>query len=157
MDDRLLQKSSLAIELLPETKQDRQMAALMKLQTKSAQERESEKRLDILMKPALPGATQTTFGGLKRQKALNAHLNFNDLGIKKPLEAKVETISKANEECFENLKYSAAEIEIETLSNIASENASDISKSIASMLDLPKSLALVCDYASSTSSNDASD
>ncbi|GBP00977.1 Coiled-coil domain-containing protein 130 homolog [Eumeta japonica] len=68
LDDKLLAKSSLDIALLPETQQDRQMAALMKLQSKSAQEREEEKRIDILLQPAIPGLTQTTFGGLKRQK-----------------------------------------------------------------------------------------
>jgi len=59
------------------------MAALMKLQTRSALERESEQRLELLMRPALPGATATTFGGLKRQKALNSQLHLEDLGIRR--------------------------------------------------------------------------
>lgn len=83
IDRQLLAKSSLDIALLPETQQDRDMAALMKLQTRSALERESEQRLDLLMRPALPGATSTTFGGLKRQKALNTQLQLQDLGIKR--------------------------------------------------------------------------
>ncbi|KAH8290277.1 hypothetical protein KR054_001552 [Drosophila jambulina] len=83
LDRQLLAKSSLDIALLPETSEDREMAALMKLQTKSALERESEQRLELLMRPALPGATQTTFGGLKRQKALNNHLQLQDLGIRR--------------------------------------------------------------------------
>lgn len=83
LDRQLLAKSSLDIALLPETEQDREMAALMKLQTKSALERESEQRLELLMRPALPGATTTTFGGLKRQKALGTQLQLQDLGIKR--------------------------------------------------------------------------
>ncbi|XP_033246766.1 coiled-coil domain-containing protein 130 homolog [Drosophila miranda] len=83
LDRQLLAKSSLDVALLPETDQDRQMAALMKLQTKSAIERESEQRLDLLMQPALPGATATTFGGLKRQKILNTQLQVQDLGIRR--------------------------------------------------------------------------
>lgn len=59
------------------------MASLMSLQSRSAQEREEEKRLDILLKPALPGATTTVFGGLKRQKILNTALQIKDLGIKR--------------------------------------------------------------------------
>ncbi|TDG47865.1 hypothetical protein AWZ03_005646 [Drosophila navojoa] len=83
IDRQLLAKSSLDIALLPETQQDRDMAALMKLQTRSAIERESEQRLELLMRPALPGTTSTTFGGLKRQKALSTHLQLQDLGIKR--------------------------------------------------------------------------
>lgn len=83
LDRQLLAKSSLDIALLPETEQDREMASLMKLQTKSALERESEQRLELLMRPALPGATTTTFGGLKRQKALSTQLQLQDLGIKR--------------------------------------------------------------------------
>jgi len=63
----------------------------MKLQTRSAIERESEQRLELLMRPALPGATTTTFGGLKRQKALNTQLQLQDLGIKrKPTTERLE-------------------------------------------------------------------
>ncbi|XP_064543010.1 coiled-coil domain-containing protein 130 homolog [Drosophila montana] len=92
VDRQLLAKSSLDIALLPETPQDREMAALMKLQTRSAMERESEQRLDLLMRPALPGATITTFGGLKRQKALSTQLHLQDLGIKrKPASAETAT------------------------------------------------------------------
>ncbi|XP_034108289.1 coiled-coil domain-containing protein 130 homolog [Drosophila nasuta] len=92
LDRQLLAKSSLDIALLPETAQDREMAALMKLQTKSAIERESEQRLELLMRPALPGATTTTFGGLKRQKALSTQLQLQDLGIKrKPLSTSTMT------------------------------------------------------------------
>lgn len=82
-DKKLLIKSSLDINLLPENDQDRKIASLMKLQSKSAKEREEEKRLDLIIKPALPSCTLTTFGGLKRQKLLSSKLNEKDLGIKK--------------------------------------------------------------------------
>uniref|UniRef100_T1H796 Uncharacterized protein n=1 Tax=Megaselia scalaris TaxID=36166 RepID=T1H796_MEGSC len=83
LDKKLLMKSSLSIELLPENDQDRQMASLMTLQSRSAKEREEEKRLDLLIKPALPSSTMTSFGGLKRQKLLSSKLSVEELGIKK--------------------------------------------------------------------------
>ncbi|KAL5286821.1 CCDC130 family protein [Megaselia abdita] len=82
-DKKLLIKSSLDISLLPETDQDRQMATLMTLQSRSAKDREDEKRLDLLIKPALPSSTITSFGGVKRQKLLSNKLSVEELGIKK--------------------------------------------------------------------------
>lgn len=152
IDDELLAKSSLDIPLLPETQQDRQMAALMKLQSKSAQEREEERRLDILLQPALPGATQTTFGGLKRQKALNTHLNLKQLGIKRKSEEKnnnanIDEPTSQQKNIEDNPSTSPDSREIPTTS-------ANISK--ACVLDLPKSLALVCDYNSCNSSSSCS-
>ncbi|XP_005182380.1 coiled-coil domain-containing protein 130 homolog [Musca domestica] len=156
IDDKLLAKSSLDIDLLPETQQDRQMASLMKLQSKSAHEREEERRLDILMKPALPSATQTTFGGLKRQKALNSQLQYEQLGIKRKLNT-AETEANTSEEFVEAKKVSnPSEVRNEN------ENTKDKSRddenisqhqTVPVLVDLPKSLALVCDYASSNSSS----
>lgn len=156
IDDKLLAKSSLNIDLLPETQQDRQMASLMKLQSKSAYEREEERRLDILMKPALPSATQTTFGGLKRQKALNSQLQYEQLGIKRKLNT-AETEANTSEEFVEAKKVSnPSEVRNEN------ENTKDKSRddenisqhqTVPVLVDLPKSLALVCDYASSNSSS----
>lgn len=81
-DNDLLARSSLAIDLLPETDQDKQMAALMRLQaSKTIAEREREKISDIMNRPALPSATITTFGGLKREKLLSTKLAKKDLGI----------------------------------------------------------------------------
>ncbi|XP_016958798.1 coiled-coil domain-containing protein 130 homolog [Drosophila biarmipes] len=98
LDRQLLAKSSLDIALLPETSQDREMAALMKLQTRSALERESEQRLELLMRPALPGATVTTFGGLKRQKALNSQLQLQDLGIRRRKLDETQTQAQSSNE-----------------------------------------------------------
>ncbi|XP_055918110.1 coiled-coil domain-containing protein 130 homolog [Eupeodes corollae] len=142
LDDKLLQRSSLEIGLLPESEQDRQMAALMKLQSKPAKEREEEKRLDILTRPALPSSTQTTFGGLKRQKLINSKLSLKDLGIKKkkeddaqqkPTEAEKKTTCELREtdEDSKDLK-----------TDQTTNNGCEIKKS---------SLGLVCDYSSSSS------
>ncbi|CAD7013930.1 unnamed protein product [Ceratitis capitata] len=145
LDDQLLARNSLEITLLPETVQDKQMAELMMLQSKSAHEREAEKRLDILMKPALPGATKTTFGGLKRQKILNAHLQFGDLGIKK----------KSKDECAAGTATERNSTEIENKSEVEKFNGlfkqnKNLETVKAKLLDTPKSLALVCDYNSSS-------
>lgn len=77
-------RSSLDIPLLPEIEQDKQIAALMRLQSaKSIGEKEDEKISEILNRPALPSSTITTFGGLKRQKLIGHRLTNNDLGIVK--------------------------------------------------------------------------
>ncbi|XP_075166677.1 coiled-coil domain-containing protein 130 homolog [Haematobia irritans] len=156
VDEKLLSKCSLDITLLPETQQDRQMAALMKLQSKSAYEREEEKRLDILLKPALPSATQTTFGGLKRQKALSTQLQYGQLGIKR------KTTTECNNR--EDTSCNAIPQSTTTINGIDSTsngdihiNSGDIHTTTTAadspiLVDLPKSLALVCDYASSNSS-----
>lgn len=125
------------------------MAELMMLQSKSAQEREAEKRLDILMKPALPGATKTTFGGLKRQKILNTHLQFGDLGIKKKTEPRTleeKTVTTRDENHTQTEKCAALE------NNSQNEK---LEKEEAKIINLPNSLALVCDY-NSSSENDSS-
>lgn len=87
MDNDLLERSSLSINLLPETEQDKHMASLMRLQaSKSIAEREKDKIADIMNRPALPSATITSFGGLKREKLLNVKLHKKDLGIVKKAE-----------------------------------------------------------------------
>lgn len=129
-------KSSLDIPLLPELEQDRHVAMLMRLQGKSAHECKEEKRLDILLRPALPGATVTTFGGLKRQKALNSNLQINHLGIK---QRKVgSTITTSSE------KNTSDESKQDQMNNSELTNSS-------------KSLALVCEYDSSNSSSESDD
>lgn len=86
-DNDLLSRSSLSINLLPETEQDKHMASLMRLQAaKTIAEREKDKIADIMNRPALPSATITSFGGLKREKQLNVKLLKKDLGIVKKTE-----------------------------------------------------------------------
>lgn len=128
------------------------------LQSKSAQEREAEKRLDILMKPALPGATKTTFGGLKRQKILNTHLQFGDLGIKK----KTESCTPAGPAVTARDENHNKKENCTGLDDKASRRAEEptrqnekLEREETKLINLPNSLALVCDY-NSSSENDSS-
>lgn len=70
------------------------MASLMRLQAaKTLVEREREKIDDLMNRPALPSATVTTFGGLKRERLLQSVSKAADLGIvKRP---KTEAIANA--------------------------------------------------------------
>lgn len=71
------------------------MAALMRLHSaKSIGEREEEKINDILNRPALPSATVTTFGGVKREKLISHRLSANDLGIVKRKSSTTTTDAK---------------------------------------------------------------
>lgn len=81
-DNALLARSSLDIQLLPESEQDARLAAMMRLQAaKSVNERERERKDEVLNKPALPSSTITTFGGLRSEKLLSSKLNRKNLGI----------------------------------------------------------------------------
>lgn len=81
-DTALLARSSLDIQLLPETEQDARLAAMMRLQTaKPITETDQERKLGIMNKPALPSATVTSFGGLRSEKLLKTKLSSSDLGI----------------------------------------------------------------------------
>lgn len=98
-DNDLLARSSLSINLLPETEQDKHMASLMRLQAaKTIAEREKDKIADIMNRPALPSATITSFGGLKREKLLNVKLHKKDLGIVKKAEQSEGAIDLTNTE-----------------------------------------------------------
>ncbi|XP_037955737.1 coiled-coil domain-containing protein 130 homolog [Teleopsis dalmanni] len=166
LDEKLLAKSSLEITLLPETAQDKQMASLMKLQSRSAQEHESERRLDLLMQSILPGATKTTFGGLKRLKVLNTQLQPKDLGIKK----KSDTADVAINDGSSNVKTTTAKLlcdskdakeENEPLSDSRNSVVSSVATSNndseveVTLLDFPKGLSSICDYASSSSGEES--
>lgn len=81
-DSALLTRSSLDINLLPETEQDVRLAAMMKLQTvKPISESDLERKQNILNKPALPSSTITSFGGLRSEQLLKNKLSSKDLGI----------------------------------------------------------------------------
>lgn len=68
------------------------MASLMRLQAaKTLSEREKEKIDELMNRPALPSATLTTFGGLKRERLLQSTPKVVDLGIVK--RTKTETIT----------------------------------------------------------------
>ncbi|KAM3960075.1 LOW QUALITY PROTEIN: coiled-coil domain-containing protein 130 homolog [Aphomia sociella] len=85
-DSLLLAKSSLDINLLPETEDDRNMATLLSLRpSRSIEEKQSLTRIQLLNSPALPSSSGllTSFGGLKKEESLskNVSLSRNSLGI----------------------------------------------------------------------------
>ncbi|XP_063622357.1 coiled-coil domain-containing protein 130 homolog [Cydia splendana] len=85
-DSLLLARSSLDINLLPESEEDRHMATLLSLRpSKSIEEKQTSTRTKILNSPALPSSSGliTSFGGLKKEESLskNASLTRNALGI----------------------------------------------------------------------------
>ncbi|KAJ6642354.1 Coiled-coil domain-containing protein 130 like [Pseudolycoriella hygida] len=83
-DNKLLARCSLDINLLPENDQDRNMAALMRLQSaKTIAEREKEKISDIMNRPALTCEASTDVNSNKRKKLLGCKLDGSNLGIVK--------------------------------------------------------------------------
>lgn len=85
-DRKLLARCSLDINLLPESEQDKNMAALMRLQSaKTIAEREKEKMSDVMNRPALPslGTTSTAVSSNKRRKLMPCKLDRSNLGIVK--------------------------------------------------------------------------
>lgn len=87
-DSKVLTRASLTgIKLLPETDEDRQLASLLRLKAgKSFAEKSREKMLEVMNKPALPSATVTSFGGVRREKLLATKLKPTSLGIVKKRE-----------------------------------------------------------------------
>lgn len=176
-DQALLKKSSLDIELLPESDQDARLAAMMRLQSaKSVAEREREKKSDVINRPALPSATVTAFGGLRSERLLGVKLNKGDLGIvsgcnkrksdtnnDSPIEMKKLNSSEANlmESVPENTIATSITKIIETNAEDNANNedvdmesaaSSENSKETAANT-MPSSFSLLCNY-SSTSSDD---
>lgn len=85
-DSLILARSSLNINLLPETEEDRNMASLLSLRpSQSIEESQSTTRNKILNTPALPSSSGllTSFGGLKKEESLSKSvpLSRNALGI----------------------------------------------------------------------------
>lgn len=87
-DNKVLSRTSLmGIKLLPETDEDRQLASLLQLKAgKSFAEKSRERMLEVMNKPALPSATITSFGGVRREKLLAQKLKPTSLGIVKKRE-----------------------------------------------------------------------
>lgn len=88
-DIKVLNRTSLlGIKLLPETDEDRQLASLLQLKaSKSITEKSRERMLEVMSKPALPSATITSFGGVRREKLLAQKLKPTSLGIVKKRES----------------------------------------------------------------------
>lgn len=96
-DNKVLSRASLTgLQLLPETEEDRQLASLLRLKAaKSINEKSRERMLGIMNKPALPSATITSFGGLRREKLLAEKLKPTSLGIVKKRESNGECTVEA--------------------------------------------------------------
>lgn len=100
-DKKLLARSSLEIDLLPENEQDKQMASLMRLQAaKTIAEREKEKISDLMNRPALSCGTANGVKGNKRQKVMSYKLDGSNLGIVKkgkPSETSTSTVNNSTD------------------------------------------------------------
>lgn len=84
-DSKLLARCSLDIRLLPESAQDVQMAALMRLQcSRTLAEQEKNKLNDIMNRPLLVNSATTTAASVAEarvEKAFAQRLHKSDLGI----------------------------------------------------------------------------
>lgn len=87
-DNKVMSRASLlGITLLPENDEDRQLASLLQLRSrKNIAEKSRERMLEVMSKPALPSATITSFGGIRREKILAQKLAPSSLGIVKKTE-----------------------------------------------------------------------
>ncbi|RVE50820.1 hypothetical protein evm_004569 [Chilo suppressalis] len=173
-DSLLLAKSSLNIDLLPETEEDRNMASLLSLRpSRSIEEKESQVRNKILNTPALPSSSGllTSFGGLKKEESLSktSMLSRNSLGItikksKPDISTSDNKTSNINELKTENIKTDAnieprmiqikcnkTEPVSEKFMEIQGEIKGDSNIDIAGESN---SLSLVGDYGSSGESSD---
>lgn len=110
-DKEILKRTSLDISLLPETEDDKKMAILMRLHAKNdVHKREKKKQQEILSQPALPGATITSFGGLKREGQFKKCLPTS-LGIKRKKIKKESSPSTSSGSLSLLTAYSSSESE----------------------------------------------
>lgn len=153
-DKLLLAKSSLEIPLLPETQEDKNLAALLALKpSRDINEKQSDTRSEIINRPALPSSSGliTSFGGLKKEKLLqNKPLTRNSLGISLNIQ----------KTCNNDLSGSQKKSEIEASENCtlkdSEQNESESKKRKNSTEDVSskKSVISLCNY-DSTSSDDS--
>lgn len=176
-DQQLLAKSSLDIELLPETDQDARLAAMMRLHSaKTEAEHEKERRTDLMNRPALPSSTITSFGGLRSERLLKAKLSRNDLGIVSATKRKanveesiairhrkvevtatetasgpIEAVSKVDDGCSQDNcdKLNQAES-----SSIVANKQNEMDNCPINSPQKP-SLAMICNYGGTSSDNDS--
>lgn len=165
----LLAKSSLDINLLPESQEDRNLASLLSLRpSRSIEETQNHTRSKILNTPALPSSSGllTSFGGLKKEDSLSKTplLNRNTLGIliKKP---KIETASKNFDEInhdtkqsnLDDIKYTNVKVDSKCVKkdDLIEQNVCKGDNSCEMKCDpCNKVSSLVCDYSSSGESSD---
>ncbi|OWR53307.1 hypothetical protein KGM_209966 [Danaus plexippus plexippus] len=144
-DNLLLARSSLDIKLLPESEDDRNMAALLSLRpSRSIEESQSETRTKILNTPALPSSSGllTSFGGLKKEESLSKSISLsrNILGI---------TIKKAKKEDTDGDK----DVPLKSVPpKEISCGASDSNKETSILGNDKPKISLVGDYSSSENS-----
>lgn len=169
-DNLLLAKSSLEINLLPESQEDRNLASLLSLcPSRSIEEKQNHTRSKILNSPALPSSSGllTSFGGLKKEDSLSKTppLSRNALGImiKK---TKIETASENVDEINKNTKHSglnfddskSIDIKVDTecvkKDQVIEQKVykGDLCETKCDTTN--KVLSLVCDYSSSGESSD---
>ncbi|CAG9787964.1 unnamed protein product [Diatraea saccharalis] len=172
-DSLLLAKSSLNIELLPESEEDRNLASLLSLRSShSIEEKESQVRNKIMNTPALPSSSGllTKFGELKKEESLikNSLLTRNSLGIMikkaKPNTGETRSPDKINitqfhkeesKACIEmnsnEIKLDKSEPDFKSYSEVGTETKNSVSKNNESK---SSTLSLVCDYSSSGENSD---
>lgn len=163
-DKALLLKSSLDIELAPESDQDARLAAIMRLQSEKIVD-EKDKKIDVINQPVLP-TTMTPYGGMKRQRALNTKLSQNDLGIKRKTTDTADisinrnkittTITSAENETEETSKSALDSSEYhETKGDSKGDSKEELREnSKGGPPKVMNSLSLVCSYSSHSSSDD---
>lgn len=159
-DGLLLAKSSLNINLLPETEDDKNMASLLSLRpSRSIEEKQNLMRNNILNSPALPSSSGliTSFGGLKKEEQLSKSMSLtrNTLGItvkRNKLENGSETVTESDKNKIQILDPIVMKSEIcekvEDNVKIVKEDEKEVKESI------DKKVSLVVDYSSSEDTSD---
>lgn len=151
-DSLLLARSSLDINLLPESEEDRHMATLLSLRpSKSIEEKQTSTRSKILNSPALPSSSGllTSFGGLKKEESLSKNASFtrNALGImikKKKIENNVVEKEVENSDdngiliTKEQKDTEVVSKENNVIKNVFSKDETLVKEKIGDKLDLAK-------------------
>lgn len=165
-DTALLKKSSLNIELLPETDQDARLAAIIRLQSEKIVN-EKQKRTEIINKPALAATAISKISGLKSKRLLNKSFCQTDLGIKRKAiggDNDSNKRNKSNAIPTETVTSQSTETEDSTsdgkddddggIKKIQPNNDGTDSKPAECSAQSANSLALVCNYGSSSDNDD---
>lgn len=155
-DKLLLTKSSLEIPLLPETQEDKNLAALLALKpSRTINEKQNEIRKEIINSPALPSSSGliTSFGGLKKEKLLqNKSLTRSSLGISLNIQKNSNNTSPGSQNKSE-LELSASENC--PLNDSENDSKNRKRKNSVENASSKKSLLVLCNYDSTSSSDDS--
>lgn len=160
-DNALLLKSSLDIELLPETDQDARLAAMMKLQSERIVN-EKDRKNEVINRPALPAIR--AISNPRCQRLINTKLNKANLGIKRKIQEKNAVFvkkSKAAETFTSTTSDGQTEDDSSNIQQDVEPNSStDVHQTNEISTKSTKntfSLSLVCNYGSNSSSSDEND